>query len=64
VQGKQHMESFPKEGALCVNKLFGLVHTNGWGLSKTPSLNKVRYFVYFTNEFFLKIIHLHLKEKN
>ncbi len=51
VQGKQHLESFPKEGTLCVDKLFKHVHTNVQGLSKTPSLSKARYFLSFTNNF-------------
>jgi hypothetical protein len=40
------MESFPK-GALCIDRLFGLVHTNVWGLSKTPPLNKAKYLYLF-----------------
>jgi hypothetical protein len=57
VRGKQHKENFLKEGTSCVDKLFGLVNNDVWGLSKTPSLDGIRYFVSFTND-------LHFEKKS
>lgn len=53
VQDKQHQKTFSKDEALNVNKL-GLLHTNVWGLAKTPSFGATRYLyfsqiIFFTN---------------
>jgi hypothetical protein len=63
VQEKQHQKAFLKDEALHVDKLLGLVHTNVWGLAKTPSFEGARYFVFFTYDFFHKSFIYILKTK-
>jgi hypothetical protein len=41
---KQHWKAFLKDEELHADKLLGLVHTNVWGLAKTPSFGGERYF--------------------
>jgi len=62
VQDKQHQKTFSKDEALNANKL-GLLHTNVWGLAKTPSFGATRYFVFFTDDFFHKSFIYILKNK-
>jgi len=62
VQGKQHKETFPKEGRLHVKKLSKLIHTNVWGLLKTP-FGKAWYFVFFINDYLHKSFIYILKSK-
>jgi hypothetical protein len=62
VQDKQHQKTFSKDEALNANKL-GLLHTNVWGLAKTPSFGATRYFVFFTDDFFHKSFYLHFEEQ-
>jgi hypothetical protein len=54
VLGKQHKESFPKEGATMANEILGLVHNNIWGPTKTPFLEGARYFIMFIDDAFQK----------
>jgi hypothetical protein len=51
VQEKQHQKTFSKEEALHADKLLDLVHTDVWGLAKTPAFGGERYFVFFRNDF-------------
>ncbi len=54
MQEKRHGKAFSKDEALHANKLLGLIHTNVWGLTKTPPFGEERYFLSFTNELFGK----------
>jgi hypothetical protein len=51
VQGKQHKPTFPKEGGLQAIGFIGLIHSDIWGLVKTPSLTRTKYFLYFVDNF-------------
>lgn len=63
VQGKHYREAFPKEGASRANKLLGLIHTDVWGLTKSPSFGGAKYFVSFTDDFSRKSFLYILKSK-
>ncbi len=63
VQGKQHRETFPKEGRSCVEKLLELIHTNVWGPTKTPSFGGAKYFVSFIDDYLRKSFIYILKSK-
>jgi hypothetical protein len=49
VLGKQHRESFPKEGVSRANEVLKLIHCDVWGPTKTTSFGGVWYFLTFTN---------------
>ncbi len=51
VQAKQHIPTFPKERGLQTTKLLSLIHSNIWGLTKTPSLTRVKYFLSYIDNF-------------
>jgi hypothetical protein len=51
VQGKQHRLTFPKEGGLQATEFLGLIHYDLWGLAKTPSLIRTKYFLSFNDNF-------------
>ncbi len=50
VLGKQHRESFPKEGVSRVSEVLRLIHCDVWGPAKTTSFGGVWYFLTFTND--------------
>jgi hypothetical protein len=49
VLGKQHKESFPKEGGSKANEVLRLIHCDVWEPIKTTSFGGVWYFLTFTN---------------
>ena len=64
VHGKQHRESFPKEGATHATEVLEIVHTDVCGPMSEPSIGKARYFVTFIDDKTRKTFVYFLKQKS
>ncbi len=51
VLGKQHRESFPKEGVSKASEVLRLIHRDVWGPAKTTFFGGVWYFLTFTDDY-------------
>ena len=64
MMGKQHRQSFPKDGATCASKALEIVHSDVCGPMKTMSLGGARYFLIFIDDFSRKMWVYPLKAKS
>ena len=64
MMGKQHRQSFPKDGATRASKALEIVHSDVCGPMKTMSLGGARYFLTFIDDFSRKMWVYPLKAKS
>ena len=64
MMGKQHRQSFPKDGATRASKALEIVHSDVCGPMKTMSLGGAKYFLTFIDDFSRKMLVYPLKAKS